>query len=60
MRKAILAAVVLMLTGAAKPLVAVDAAVRAGMRETGAKGLAVAVVENGHVVFQRGYGLRNA
>lgn len=39
---------------------AVDAAVREGMARTGAKGLAVAVVEDGKVTFQRSYGARNA
>lgn len=60
MRKTILAAALMMLTGATTSGPRVDAAVHAGMRETGAKGLAVAVVENGRVVFQRSYGLRNA
>jgi CubicO group peptidase (beta-lactamase class C family) len=50
----------MLLTGAAEPGSAVDAAVRAGMRETGAKGLAVAMVEDGRVVFQQSYGVRNA
>jgi CubicO group peptidase (beta-lactamase class C family) len=37
-----------------------DAAVAAAMTKTGAKGLAVAVIEDGKVVFVRAYGLRNA
>lgn len=60
MRGTVLAAALMMLTGAAEPGSGVDAAIRVGMRETGAEGLAVAVVENGRVVFQRSYGLRNA
>lgn len=60
MRAALLAAALMVATGAARPGAAVEAAVRAGMRDTGAKGLAVAYVENGRVIFQRSYGLRNA
>ena len=39
---------------------ALDAAVARSMAETGAKGLAVAVVEDGKPVFVRSYGARNA
>lgn len=37
---------------------AIDAAVQAGMARVGAKGLALAVVEDGKVVLTRAYGLR--
>lgn len=37
-----------------------DKAVSAGMERTRSRGLAVAVVEEGKIVFQRSYGLRNA
>lgn len=39
---------------------AIDAAVRSGMARVHAKGLSIAVVENGKVVFSRRYGDRNA
>lgn len=39
---------------------AMDAAVGAAMARTGARGLAVAIVEDGKVVLVRAYGLRNA
>lgn len=39
---------------------AMDAAATTAMSKTGAKGLAIAIVENGRVVFVRAYGLRNA
>lgn len=38
----------------------IDAAVAKAMAETGAKGLALAVVDNGRIVFTKAYGLRNA
>jgi CubicO group peptidase (beta-lactamase class C family) len=38
----------------------IDTTVRAAMRDTGARGLAIAVVEQGQVVFTRSYGVRNA
>jgi CubicO group peptidase (beta-lactamase class C family) len=40
--------------------VAIDTAVRAAMSKTGAKGIAVALVEEGQPVFVRAYGARNA
>jgi CubicO group peptidase (beta-lactamase class C family) len=39
---------------------AVDAAVRAGMARTGARGLALAVIEDGQVALVRTWGARNA
>lgn len=39
---------------------ALDAAVEQAMRETGAKGTAVAVIRNGKVAYVKAYGLRNA
>jgi CubicO group peptidase (beta-lactamase class C family) len=39
---------------------ALDAAVHAALTRTGAKGLALAIVEDGKPVLVRGYGLRNA
>lgn len=38
----------------------IDAGVRAGMARTGAKGIAVAVIDRGKVVFVRSWGTRNA
>lgn len=55
-----LAAALLLPAVAINPDVSIDAAVRAGMQETQAEGLAVAYVEDGRVVFQRSYGARNA
>jgi CubicO group peptidase (beta-lactamase class C family) len=50
----------LMAIAAPEPSAAkVDAAVRAGLRESGANGIAVAVTDNGRITFQRSYGLRN-
>ncbi len=47
-----------------KPAIAqiatIDSTVRAAMVATGARGLAVAVVDNGQVTFCRAYGVRNA
>jgi CubicO group peptidase (beta-lactamase class C family) len=45
---------------AAGPGAAIDAAAAAAMAKTGAKGLAVALVEHGRVAFVGAYGLRNA
>jgi CubicO group peptidase (beta-lactamase class C family) len=45
---------------AASKAEAIDAAVRAGMAETGAKGIAVALVEKGRPVVVQAYGARNA
>ena len=39
---------------------AIDTTVQAAMSATGARGLAVAVVEEGRVVFRKAYGVRNA
>ena len=39
---------------------AVDAAIRSAIATTGAKGIAVAVIDNGRPVFMRSYGARNA
>ncbi|MBL0124091.1 MAG: beta-lactamase family protein [Betaproteobacteria bacterium] len=39
---------------------AIDTTVQAAMSATGARGLAVAVVDNGKVVFRKAYGVRNA
>lgn len=55
----------LALIGASRPMtppraMAIDTAVRAAMTRVGAKGLALAVVENGRVVLERHYGARNA
>lgn len=60
MLKPILAAALLLASAAPNPSDRIDAAVRAGIASTGAKGLAVAYVENGKLVFQRSYGARNA
>ena len=57
---ATLAASLLFSTAATEPGATIDAAVRASMRQTGAKALAVAYVENGRVAFQQSYGARNA
>ncbi|CAN5342304.1 hypothetical protein BH09PSE4_BH09PSE4_08600 [soil metagenome] len=46
--------------GAAPRAEAIDAAVRAAMARTEAKGLAIAVIERGKVRFVRSYGVRNA
>lgn len=59
LRLAALAVFLRFSTAATEPGAAIDTAARAGMRDTGAKGLAVAYVENGRVVVQRSYGLRN-
>ena len=48
---------------AATPLAriaAIDSTVQAAMAATGARGLAVAVVDNGRVTFRKAYGVRNA
>jgi CubicO group peptidase (beta-lactamase class C family) len=37
----------------------IDATVKSAMAATGAKGLAVAVIDNGQVVFTKAYGVRN-
>ncbi len=39
---------------------AIDTTVQAAMAATGARGLAVAVVDDGRVVFRKAYGVRNA
>ena len=39
---------------------AIDARVRAAMAETGAKGLAIAVIDDGRVAYVQAYGARNA
>ena len=57
---AIFAPILLMATPVTQPAAAIDAAVREGMQQTGARGLAVAFVEDGRVVYQRSYGERNA
>ncbi len=48
--------------GATQPpqLDAIDTTVQAAMSATGTRGLAVAVVDNGQVVFHKAYGVRNA
>ena len=63
--KALLAAAVLLMAtpAVAEPMTPsragkIDAAVRQGMARVGAKGLALAVVEDGKVVLTRAYGLR--
>jgi CubicO group peptidase (beta-lactamase class C family) len=38
----------------------IDATVNAAMSGTGAKGLGVAVIDNGQVVFTKAYGVKNA
>lgn len=65
MRAAAVVLAGLALIGASHPMtpqraVAIDTAVRAAMTRVGAKGLALAVVENGRVVLERYYGTRNA
>lgn len=55
-----LALMMLMTTPASQPAAAIDAAVREGLQKTGARGMAVAVVEDGRIVYQRSYGARNA
>jgi CubicO group peptidase (beta-lactamase class C family) len=60
MHLSIFAAVLLMATPATEPAAKIDTAVREGMQRTGARGLAVAFVEDGRVVYQRSYGDRNA
>ena len=60
MHLSIFAAVLLMATTATEPAAKIDTAVREGMQRTGARGLAVAFVEDGRVVYQRSYGDRNA
>lgn len=49
----------LLAIGAPGPAPKVDSAVQAALRETGAKGIAVAVTEGGRITFQRSYGHRN-
>jgi CubicO group peptidase (beta-lactamase class C family) len=39
---------------------AIDGRVRAAMNDTGANGLAIAVIDNGRVGYVQAYGLRNA
>ncbi len=56
----ILAAAAMASVAVPQPGTRIDMAVQVGMQQTGAKGLAVALVEDGRVVFQRSYGLRNA
>ena len=56
-------ALLAMLIGNAAPaerFAALDSAVRAAMTKTGARGLAIAVVERGRPVFVHSYGVRNA
>lgn len=48
------------LVSAGKPGPDMDTAVRAAMAETGAKGVAVALIDKGKVVSVRTYGVRNA
>lgn len=48
------------LAGTYRRAAAVDAAVTEAMRATGAKGLAVAVIDDGKVAYVRAYGARNA
>ncbi|MHA6723486.1 serine hydrolase domain-containing protein [Sphingomonas sp. RS2018] len=50
----------MMVSGAAATVADIDAAARAAMARTGAKGLAVAVVDRGRVTAVRTYGARNA
>lgn len=50
----------LALTGAAPPDARTAAAARAAMAKTGAKGLAIAVVDRGRVVSAQAFGARNA
>lgn len=47
-------------TGAQAAPTRIDAAVRAAMRETGAKGVAIATIDNGRVSWTGAYGVRNA
>lgn len=63
----ILAAIAAMATPAAvagRPMTvqreaAIDAAVRSGMARTRTQGMAIAVIEDGRVVFEHAYGLRD-
>lgn len=48
------------LVSAGKPGPDMDAAVKAAMAETGAKGVAVALIDKGKVISVRTYGVRNA
>jgi CubicO group peptidase (beta-lactamase class C family) len=54
------AALIAISAPAAVPSSRVDAAVQSGLRETGAKGIAVAVTDKGRITFQRSYGQRNS
>ena len=61
---AVIGALALALPVAAKPMTpvrgaAIDTAVRDGMTRVGAKGLAIAVIEDGRVVLTRAYGLKD-
>src|SRR5687767_6022957 len=42
------------------PTAAIDARVRAAMAETRANGMAIAVIDDGRVVYAQAYGARNA
>lgn len=60
MRWVMMSAVAMALASPAAARPDMDAAVGAAMSRTGARGLAVAIVEDGRVVFVRAYGVRNA
>jgi CubicO group peptidase (beta-lactamase class C family) len=64
MTRPILCAVLLLTSGGSVPRVpgaaAIEARVRAAMAATGAKGMAVAVIDDGRVVAVQAYGVRNA